>query len=87
MQPFQATLSDETGQEIARVEGSIQPSSVTQKARTGSFDIADNGDFAQGVLDDARFRLRFDNGDEVSIKIDSLSVSTPGHNLVEFTCA
>jgi hypothetical protein len=80
-------LSDDNGQEIDEVEGSIQPAGGTQGTRTGSFELAENGSFMQGVLEEKGFHLRLDDGSEVSITIDSVSTSKPGYSVVQFSCS
>jgi hypothetical protein len=88
MQPFRATLTDDSGQAIAHVEGSIESPGESQGARRGKFEFADTESFMQGVLEEKNFRLKVDDGSQLTIHVDSVSTTnTPGYSHVEFSCA
>jgi hypothetical protein len=87
MQPFRATLADEAGQAIAEIEGSIQSPDETRGPRRGEFQLEENGSFMQGVLEAKTFRLKVDDGSELTIRVDSASpIARPGYSKVEFSC-
>jgi hypothetical protein len=86
MQPFRATLSDDAGQAIAEIEGSIQSPSETQGPRKGEFEFQENESFLQGVLEEKTFHLDVDDGSKLTIRVDSVSTTTrPGYSKVEFS--
>jgi hypothetical protein len=87
MQPFRATLADDAGQAIAEIEGSIQSPDENQDPRRGEFELEENGSFMQGVLEAKTFRLKVDDGSQLTIRVDSASASArPGCSRVEFSC-
>jgi hypothetical protein len=86
MQSFRATLTDDAGQEIADVEGSIQSPDEAQGPRRGEFEFPETESFMQGVLDQKAFRLDLDDGDQLTIQVGSVSTSArPGYSRVEFS--
>ena len=86
MQPFRATLTDDAGQAIAGVEGSIDSPEETQGARRGEFEFQETGSFMQGVLEQNTFRLELDDGNRLTIRVGSVSpVARPGYSRVEFS--
>ena len=88
MQPFRATLTDDTGHEIGEIEGSIQSSGETEMPRKGEFEFQEIESFLQGVLEAKTFRLEVDDGSQLTIRVDSVSTSTrPGYSRVEFSCS
>jgi hypothetical protein len=88
MQPFRATMTDDAGQVIADVEGSIQSPEDAQGPRTGRFEFQDTGSFMQQVMDEKSFRLQCQDGSRLTIAVASVSTSTrPGYSSVEFTCS
>jgi hypothetical protein len=88
MQPFRATLTDDAGQAISDVEGSIQSADEAQGTRQGRFEFQENESFMQGVLEEKTFRLKLEDGSQLSIAVDSVSTtSKPGYSLVEFSCS
>jgi hypothetical protein len=87
MQPLRATLTDDSGQAIADIEGSIQSPEETQGPRQGEFEIEENGEFMQGILEEKTFRLKVDDGSQLTIHVDSAStIARPGYSKVEFSC-
>jgi hypothetical protein len=87
MQPFRATLADDAGQAIAEIEGSIQSPDETQGPRRGEFELEEDGAFMQGVLGKKPFRLKVDDGSQLTIRVDSATASArPGCSRVEFSC-
>jgi hypothetical protein len=87
MQPFRATLTDDAGQAIAEIEGSIQSPSETLGPRKGEFEFQEVDSFMQGVLEAKTFRLEVDDGSQLTIRADSVSTITrPGYSKVEFSC-
>ena len=87
MQPFRATLADDAGQAIAEIEGSIQSPDETQGPRRGEFELEENGSFMQGVLEAKTFRLKVDDGSQLTIRVDSASpIARPGYSRAEFSC-
>lgn len=88
MQPFRATLTDDAGQEIADVEGSIQSPEEAQGPRRGEFECQENESLMQGILDQKAFRLELDDGNKLTIRVGSVSTSTrPGYTTVAFSDA
>jgi hypothetical protein len=88
MQSFRAKLTDESGQAISEIEGSIQSTDETQAPRRGEFELEDDGSFMQGVLDGKTFHLNVDDGSDLAIHVDSVSASTrPGYSRAEFSCS
>jgi hypothetical protein len=86
MQPFRATLTDDAGQAIADIEGSMDSPDEAQGARKGEFEIADNETFMQAVLEQKTFGLRTDAGDQLTIAVNSVAaLAKPGHSRVEFS--
>jgi len=86
MQPFRATLTDDAGQEIADIEGSIQSPEEAQGPRRGEFEFQETEPFMQGVLEQKAFRLKLDDGNQLNIQVGSVSTSTrPGYSRVEFS--
>jgi hypothetical protein len=87
MQPFRATLTDDSGQAIADIEGSIQSPEEAQGPRQGEFELEENGAFMEGVLEKKSFRLKVDDGSQSTIQVNSVSpLSRPGYSKVEFSC-
>jgi hypothetical protein len=87
MKPFRARLTDDAGQEIANIEGSIQSAEEAEGTRHGEFEFEAEGDFMQAVLDAKPFRLLNDDGSQLSIRVDSASATArPGFTKVSFTC-
>jgi hypothetical protein len=88
MQPFRATLTDDAGQVIGKIERSIQSPSETQRPRNGAFEFQETESFMQEVLEAKTFRLDVDDGSQLAIRVDSVSTSTrPGYSRVEFSCS
>jgi len=88
MQPFRATLTDDAGQAIADIEGSIQSPGETQGPRQGEFEFQDTESFMQGVLEAKTFRLQVVDGGQLTIRVDSVStIARPGYSKVEFSCS
>jgi hypothetical protein len=88
MQPFRATLTDDAGQAIGEIEGSIQSPGETQGPRKGEFEFQETESFMQGVLEAKTFRLEVDDGSQLMIHVDSVSTITrPGYSRVEFSCS
>jgi hypothetical protein len=86
MQPFRATLVDDSGEAIADVEGSIESPEESAGSRRGRFEVQEDPSFMQGVLEKKAFHLHLDDGSEIAIKVDSASpASSAGLSLVEFT--
>jgi hypothetical protein len=86
MQAFRAVLTDDGGQAIADVEGSIQSPEDTQGSRQGEFEFQETESFMQGVLDQKTFRLELDDGNRLTIRVGSVSASDrPGNARVEFS--
>jgi hypothetical protein len=88
MQPFRASLTDDAGQALGDIEGSIQSPGEAQGPRKGEFEFPETDAFMQGVLDAKAFRLKVDDGSQLTIRVDSVSTITrPGYSRVEFSCA
>ena len=88
MQPFRATLSDNAGQAIAEIEGSIQSPSETQGPRKGEFELQETESFLQGVVEAKTFGLKVDDGSQLTIRVDSVSTITrPDYSRVAFSCS
>ena len=88
MQPFRATLTDDAGQAIADVEGSINSPEETQGPRRGQFEFQETASFMQGVLEQKTFRLALDDGNRLTIRVGSVSATSgPGSSRVEFSVA
>jgi hypothetical protein len=88
MQPFRATLTDDSGQAISTIEGSIQSPEDTQGARQGEFEFQETASFMQGVLEGKTFRLDVDDGSRLTIQVDSVStIARPGYSKVVFSCS
>jgi hypothetical protein len=86
MQPFRATLTDEAGQAIADVEGSIDSPEEAQGPRQGEFEFQETDSFMQGVVEQKTFRLEFEDGNRLTIRVASVSAMTgPGSSRVEFS--
>jgi hypothetical protein len=86
MQPFRATLTEDAGQAIAGVEGSIDSPEETQGARRGEFEFQETGSFMQGVLEQKTFYLQLEDGNRLTIRVGSVSAATkPGSSRVEFS--
>lgn len=77
MQPFHASLADEDGLAIAEVDGTIESPEEAAGARSGRFELQETPSFMQGVMDEKTFRLRFDGGDTLTIKVESISTGAP----------
>ena len=87
MQPLRATLTDDSGQAIAEIQGSIQSPDESQGPRRGEFEIEENGEFMQGVLEEKAFRLDLNEESPLAIHVDSVSAGTrPGYSKAEFSC-
>jgi hypothetical protein len=86
MQPFRATLTDDSGQAIADIEGSIQSPEETQGPRQGEFEFQETGEFMQGVLEGKTFLLKVDDGSQLTIHVKEASNARPGYSKVEFSC-
>jgi hypothetical protein len=86
MQPFRATLTDDAGQAIAEIEGSINSPDETQGPRRGEFEFQETDAFMQGMLEQKTFRLELDDGNRLTIRLVSVSVAArPGRSRVEFS--
>jgi hypothetical protein len=86
MQPFRAKLTDDAGQAIGSVEGSIDSPEATQAPRRGEFEFQENDLFMQGMLDQKTFCLELDDGSRLSIRVGSVSAMTgSGSSRVEFS--
>jgi hypothetical protein len=87
MQPFRATLTDDSGQAIAEIEGSIQAPDEAQGPRQGEFEFQETGEFMQGILEEKPFRLEVDDGSQLTIQVNSVAtIARPGYSKVEFSC-
>jgi hypothetical protein len=87
MQRLRATLTDDSGQAITDIEGSIQSPEEAHGPRQGQFEFEENGAFMQGVLEEKTFRLNVDAGSQLTIHVNSVStISRPGYFKVEFSC-
>jgi hypothetical protein len=87
MQRFRAKLTDHAGQAIADIEGSIQSEGETQGPRQGAFQFKETEAFMQGVLEEKTFRLKVDDGSQLTIRVDSVSTGAePGYSKVQFAC-
>ena len=88
MQSFRATLTDDAGQAIAEIDGSIQSPIESQGPRKGEFELQETESFMQQVLEAKTFRLAIDDGSQLTIRVDSVSTITrPGYSKVEFSCS
>jgi hypothetical protein len=86
MQSFRATLTDDAGQAIAEVEGSIDSPDETQGPRRGEFEFEETGSFMQGILEQKTFGLELDDGNRLTIRVGSVAASTgSGSSRVEFS--
>ena len=86
MQSFQATLTDDAGQSITDVEGSIRPPGEAQGPRQGEFDLQESEAFMQGVLDQKTFGLECNDGERLAIRVDSVSTADrPGYSRAKFS--
>jgi hypothetical protein len=86
METFRASLSDESGQAIGEVEGTIESSDEASGARSGRFELQESDSFMQGVLDGKPFRLQVAGGDVLTIKVDSVSTgSRSGSSAASFS--
>jgi hypothetical protein len=86
MQPFRATLTDDAGETIAAIEGSIDSPGESQGPRQGEFVFQETDSFMQGVLEQKAFRLELDDGDRLTIRVGSVSASAgPSSSKVEFS--
>jgi hypothetical protein len=80
-------LTDDVGQAIGDIEGSIQSPDETQGQRQGEFEFRENESFMQGVLDQKAFRLDLDDGTRLTIRANSVSTTDrPGYSKVAFSC-
>ena len=86
MRPFRATLTDDAGQRIADIEGSIESPNESRGPRHGEFQFPETESFMQGVLDDKTFLLDVDDGSQLTIHVDSVSTGKAGTSKVEFAC-
>ena len=87
MQPLRATLTDDSGQPITDIEGSIQAPEETEAPRQGEFELEENGAFMQGVLEKKTFRLDVDDGSQLTIQVNSVApIARPGYSKIEFSC-
>jgi hypothetical protein len=86
MRPFRAALTDDAGQKIADVEGSIGSPEEADGTRKGEFSLPETELFMQGVLEQKPFRLELDDGDRLPIRVGSVSsIDRPGYSRVEFS--
>jgi hypothetical protein len=86
MQPFRAALTDDAGQAIADIEGSIQSVAEAQGVRRGNFEFPESESFMQGVLEEKTFRIELDDGSRLDIHVDAVSGGAgPGRSRVEFS--
>ena len=86
MQSFRATLTDDAGQSITDVEGSIRPPGEAQGPRQGEFDLQESETFMQGVLDQKTFGLECNDGERLAIRVDSVSTAgRPGYSRAKFS--
>jgi hypothetical protein len=59
----------------------------TQGPRQGEFQFAETDTFMQGVLDEKTFRLKVDDGSQLTIQVSSVSTDAgPGKSKVRFAC-
>jgi hypothetical protein len=87
MQPLRATLTDDSGQAITEIEGSVQSPEEAHGPRQGQFELEENAAFMQGVLEEKTFRLEVDDGSQLTIRVNSVSTPPrPGYSKVEFSC-
>jgi len=81
-------LTDDAGQSITDIDGSIQSPEETKGSRQGSFEFQETESFMQGVLEEKTFGLKMDDGSQLAIHVDSVSTSTrPGYSRAEFSCS
>jgi hypothetical protein len=86
MQPFRATLTDDAGQAIAEVAGSIDSPEATQRPCRGEFEVQETGSFMQGILEQKTFCLELEGGNRLTIRVDSVSAATgSGSSRVDFS--
>jgi hypothetical protein len=87
MQALRAKLTDDAGEEIADIEGSIESPEEADGSRHGEFEFEADGAFMQATLEGKPFRLRVDDGVQLAIRVDSASTTArPGYTSVQFTC-
>jgi hypothetical protein len=80
-------LTDDAGQAIADIEGSIQSAEESRGPRQGEFRFRETESFMQGVLEDKTFHLEVDDGSQLTIHVDSVSTGAePGNSRVQFAC-
>jgi hypothetical protein len=78
-------LTDDAGQAIADIEGSIQSADESRGPRQGEFQFQETESFMQGVLEEKPFRLEVDDGSKLTIHVDSVSNAVePGSSKVKF---
>lgn len=88
MDSFHASLADEDGQTITEVDGTIDSPDQSAGTRSGRFELQDTESFMQGVMDGKPFRLQVDGGDALTIKVESVSISSrPGFSEALFSTA
>src|SRR5262245_52852775 len=86
MNQFRASLENENGEAIADVQGEIESPGEAGAARSGRFEVQETESFMQGVMEGKSFRLRVDGGEELAIKVESVSTSSsPGTSEAEFS--
>jgi hypothetical protein len=79
-------LTDDAGQAIADVEGSIDSPEATQGPRRGEFEFQETDAFMQGVFDKKTFSLELADGKRLTIRVGSVSAMTgPSSSKVEFS--
>jgi hypothetical protein len=79
-------LTDDAGQAIADVEGSIESPDDAGGAQTGSFEFPDSDSVMQDILEGKTFGLIIDGGSQFKIRINSASAGTrSGFSVAEFT--
>jgi hypothetical protein len=78
-------LSDDSGQTIGEVEGSMEDAASAGGAARGTFEAQETDELMQAVLEGKTFGLNVEGGSQLSIRAESASVSSkPGFTTVKF---
>jgi hypothetical protein len=85
MQPFRAALTDDAGQAIGSVAGSIDSPAGTQGPRRGEFEVQETDVLMQGILEQKTFCLALDDGSRLTIRVGSVSATGSGSSRAEFS--
>ena len=79
MQSFRATLTDDAGQSITDVEGSIRPPGEAQGPHQGEFDLQESESFMQGVVShEVSARIEYGLQDVASAAADTIAAEISG---------